>query len=124
MFARAAFVGYTALLLTATHWPGLAIKGPVSRTDLFIHVGAFGTWGVLLWLSGLVRPGVHQAARIAVVTACFGVFDEVTQPLFSRVYDPLDMGADMVGGILAGAFVAWWTLWRAKVRRMAADPAD
>jgi hypothetical protein len=103
----AAFVVYTLVLLTATHWPGLSVQGPVSRTDLIIHVGAFLTWTALLGFSGLVGRAVW---RLAVAGAAFAVFDETTQPLFDRQFDWLDLAADFAGVGLA--CLTLWSLWR------------
>lgn len=96
---RVVFVGCTAALLVATHWPGLAVKGPISRTDLVIHVCVFAAWAFLLGLTGWVKPW-----RLVLVGVCFAVFDETTQPLFSRVFDWSDLGAD-IAGVLVGSGV-------------------
>ena len=92
---RVGFVMYTMALVTATHWPGLAIHGPVTRTDLVIHVGAFGAWTLGLGLTGWVRGW-----WVVAVGACFGVLDETTQPWFDRVFDVADLGADVLGAIV------------------------
>ncbi len=96
---RVVFVGCTAALLVATHWPGLAIKGPISRTDLVIHAGVFAAWTLLLGLTGWVRT-----RRLVLMGVCFAIFDETTQPMFSRVFDWWDLGAD-IAGVLMGAGV-------------------
>ncbi len=97
---RLGFVCYAAALLVATHWPGLAVKGPISRTDLVIHVCVFAGWAFLLGLTGWVR-----AYRLVICGVCFAVFDETTQPLFSRVFDWSDLGADIAGVLVgSGAF--------------------
>jgi len=112
--ARVAFVAYTAALLTATHWPGLAVKGPVERTDLLIHMGAFGGWAVLLfltrWLRAPDRP-VVEGGRVALAAVCFGVFDETTQPLFSRVFDWTDLMADTLGAVLGAGCATLCLVW-------------
>lgn len=106
---RAWFVFYTALLLTATHWPGLTVKGPVDRTDLIIHVCAFCLWTLLLFGAGLIRVcGRWGLVWTAVAGLCFAVLDETTQPLFSRVFDLWDLAADCVGVLLAVALIAVW----------------
>tara|TARA_R110000737_G_scaffold2923_1_gene8298 strand:+ start:144031 stop:144462 length:432 start_codon:yes stop_codon:yes gene_type:complete len=102
--AQMVFVLYTLTLLTATHWPGLAIKGPFSRTDLIIHAGAFGLWTLLLGVTGWVQSKTcirKQALMAALIGIAFGIFDETTQPMFNRVFDLLDLAADAVGAILA-----------------------
>lgn len=97
---RLGFVCYAAALLVATHWPGLAVKGPVSRTDLIIHVCVFAGWAFGLGLTGWVRSWA-----LVGVSVCFAIFDETTQPLFSRVFDWADLGADVLGAMIgAGVF--------------------
>lgn len=110
---RIAFVIYTIALLTATHWPGLAVPGPFSRTDLVIHVGAFGLWTLLLGMTGWVRSKCcvrRSALLVGLIGIAFGCFDELTQPMFDRVFDWLDLAADMTGAILASLvlFVFWY----------------
>lgn len=109
---RIGFVIYTLALLTATHWPGLAVKGPFSRTDLLIHVGAFGLWTILLGMTGWVRSKccVHRSALlVGLIGIGFGCFDELTQPMFHRVFDWLDLAANTTGAIVASVvlFVIW-----------------
>lgn len=104
---RAWFVFYTGLLLTATHWPGLTVKGPVDRTDLIIHVCAFGLWTLLLFGAGLIRVcGRWRLVWTTVAGLCFAVFDETTQPLFGRMFDLWDLAADCVGVLLAITLIA------------------
>lgn len=105
----AAFVLYTCALITATHWPGLQVSGPVDRTDLIIHVGAFCVWTLLLASTGLMRG---SATRLVVVALVFAVLDETTQPLMDRTFDWLDLVAD-TGGVLLGALTAR-VVWRRK----------
>ena len=90
----------TVALLTATHWPGLAIEGPIDRTDLVIHAGVFAVWGALLALA----TGLRLWALL-VVGVLVAAFDETTQPLFNRVFDWTDLGADAVGVLLGASGV-------------------
>ncbi|MBX3379507.1 MAG: VanZ family protein [Phycisphaeraceae bacterium] len=53
---RPVFAGYALLLFTGTHWPNLQIRGPVERTDLWVHLGAFGTWAALAAACGFFGP--------------------------------------------------------------------
>ena len=112
----AAFVVYTVALVTATHWPGLAIRGPVSRTDLVVHFGAFFVWTGLLWLSGLVG---WEAWRLLLVGLAFAVLDETTQPLFRRVFDVLDLVANGAGVAAASVAAAAWQRRRVRPGRRA-----
>jgi VanZ family protein len=99
---RAFFILYALALLTATHWPGLAVKGPFNRMDLVIHCGAFGLWTLMLGLTGWIRSTCcvrRQALIVGLIGIAFGWIDESTQPMFSRVFDWLDIAADMTGAI-------------------------
>ncbi|MFK7883369.1 MAG: hypothetical protein AB8F26_04185 [Phycisphaerales bacterium] len=107
----AAFVLYTAVLVMATHWPGVKITGPVPRPDLFIHLGAFSVWTVLLGLSGLIG---RCPKRLVIWAAVFVVVDETTQPILGRHFDWLDLVANF-GGVLIG-LVVMSLVWRGQAR--------
>lgn len=103
----AAFVVYTLALLTATHWPGLVVNGPVNRSDLYIHFMVFSAWAVLLGFSGLVG---RSPGKLLLIGLAFAVFDETTQPLFRRQFDWADLAAN-AGGVLMGT-LGMAALWR------------
>tara|TARA_A100000171_G_scaffold49507_1_gene58746 strand:+ start:1124 stop:1534 length:411 start_codon:yes stop_codon:yes gene_type:complete len=109
---RALFVFFTVALLVATHWPGLYIPGPFSRTDLIVHAGVFCVWTWLFYGSGFILGGrvcpcgTRRLIWTAVIGMCFAVFDETTQPLFRRVFDLWDLIADIVGVLLAVGLIA------------------
>ncbi len=110
---RVGFVLYTLALLTATHWPGLTVHGPVDRTDLLIHVGVFFVWTCLLFATQWVAAGgcgcfKRRLVWTGVAGVAFGFFDELTQPMFSRVADPWDMAADAVGVLMACGVIWGW----------------
>lgn len=110
---RAFFVLYTLALLTATHWPGLAVKSSFSRIDLVIHLCAFGCWTGMLGLSGwvLLSGSIRKKAIIVgLIGIGFGLTDELTQPLFSRVFDWWDVCADTTGAVLASLVLMF--IWR------------
>ncbi|MFK7760234.1 MAG: VanZ family protein [Phycisphaerales bacterium] len=134
---RVAWVCYTVILLTATHWPKLAIKGPIERTDLVLHMSAFGLWTLLLGGTGWVCSRCCVARRALVVCLIgigFGAFDETTQPFFQRVFDWTDLAADAAGAILASVvlLIVWsWIQKRkfvqsteASAESVAHSPAD
>lgn len=126
--SRVCFVVYTLVLITATHWPGLAIKGPITRTDLVIHVNAFGLWTLLLGLTRWIRSSRclrRQALMVGLIGVGFGWLDETTQPLFSRVFDWLDVAANMTGAILASlVLLLIWMRGNGWSCRISTDPAD
>lgn len=106
--SRAALGVYTALLLTATHWPGLVVQGPVDWTDKIIHCGVFCIWTCLFYLAQLIGGCTCGKRRLiwAIVSGfCFAVFDETTQPIFNRVFDLLDLAADCLGVLLAAGLI-------------------
>lgn len=122
---RATFVLYTGALLVATHWPGLAIKSSFSRMDLVIHAGVFCCWTVLLGLTGWIRsPSCpkRRALVLVLIGTVFGLFDESTQPLFRRVFDPLDLAADSLGAFLGG--VTMLIIWTRSFRSNQGTPPD
>ncbi len=122
---RAAFVLYTSALLVATHWPGLAIKSSFSRMDLIIHAGVFCFWTVLLGLTGWIRtPSCpkRRALVLVMIGIVFAIFDESTQPLFRRVFDPLDLAADSLGAVLGG--VTMLIVWTRSIRSNQDAPPD
>lgn len=112
--ARVAFVVYALALLVATHWPRLEVHGPVPRSDLWLHTGAFAVWGALLHLTGWAgTPGrLRSTLATLVVTLAYATFDEGTQaiPAFGRVFDVSDLvanaGGAVLGSVAAGALCA------------------
>lgn len=112
---RVFIVVYTLALITATHWPGLAVRSSFSRMDLVIHLGSFGCWTFMLGMTGWIRSSCcirRQALMVGLIGIGFGLADETTQPLFSRVFDWLDVAADMTGAILAS--LALLLIWYRK----------
>ncbi|MFG0306890.1 MAG: hypothetical protein ACF8Q5_11825 [Phycisphaerales bacterium JB040] len=98
--ARAIFWLATLALLTATHWPGLAVDGPIDRSDLVVHAIVFAVW------TGLLAGAYAPPARVLIPLALgFAVFDETTQPLFDRTFDRLDLAADAAGVLVASCIV-------------------
>jgi len=113
VLVRVVFVLYTLALLTATHWPGLTIKGPIDRTDLVIHAGVLFWWTVLLYNAGLIAVGgcgclTRRLMWTGLVAIVYSAFDESTQPMFSRTADWTDLGADAVGVLVACGVIWWW----------------
>ena len=113
--SRVCFVLYTITLLTATHWPKLTVQGPIPRTDLVVHLSAFGLWTLLLGATQWIRSSCcirRQALMVGLLGVVFGWFDELTQPLFTRVFDLTDVAANMTGAILAAVVLS--LLWYRK----------
>lgn len=110
-FFGIAWIVYASALLTATHWPGLAVpEGPVSRMDLVVHASAFAGWTLLLFLTKWITPGctTRRITWTALVAVCFAGFDELTQPLFTRTADWTDYIADVSGVLLMSLVLFAW----------------
>lgn len=110
-WARWAFWLFAAILFTATHWPHLKIEGPLPRTDLWLHVGAFSTWAFFLGMSAFFSPpgtGRNFLLTLAIGTA-YACLDEGLQliPALGRTAGWDDLTGD-IGGILLGALASWW----------------
>ena len=111
---RVALGVFVAILATATHWPKLRIEGPVPRTDLWLHLGAFGTLGVLVAAAGLVGAVGSRKNLIASwgLALAYAALDESTQaiPGLGRTAGLDDFAANATGvtlGVLAvGAAMA------------------
>lgn len=113
-----AFFAFALLLFVGTHWPQLRIEGPISRPDLVVHLVAFGIWGLLFCLSGLVgEPGsLATAARGLGIGALYAAFDEASQaiPVLGR-FAGLDDYTFNILGLLIGCSLS--LLVRAKPER-------
>lgn len=112
--ARVAFVVYAVVLFYATHRPNLVIDGPIERTDLVVHVGAFGLWTLLLAATGWAgawRTGLGRL-RVLAIASVYAAADEASQaiPVFRRVFGFDDMAANVLGVVLAVAGL--WALAR------------
>lgn len=117
---RAVFALYALALVTATHWPGLAIASHgISRLDLVIHTGAFACWASLFATCGFFGPvtGRHNLVRSMAIALAYAILDELTQgiPALRRTVDPLDLAANGTGIALAAVALSIWA--RANRRR-------
>lgn len=104
--ARLAFPVYALVLVTATHWPQLRIDGPVARSDLYVHVAAFGLWTCLLIATELLGSWRTKAAiaKSVVIALIYAAIDEGTQaiPALGRTVALDDYLANAAGVGLAG----------------------
>lgn len=115
--ARAAFVVFALVLFTATHWPQLRIVGPVPRTDLWLHVAAFGVWTVLCGASAWWRPwhAKRSLGIVWVVGVLYAAFDEGLQliPAIGRFASWQDYAANVAGVTLGVVVLAGIARFRA-----------
>jgi VanZ family protein len=117
-----ATAAYTLLLVFATHYPKPEeLLGQNAPSDKTLHFLAYSLLAILaggtLAMAG--RWSLRGVGALAVGLAAFGVIDEITQPFFSRMAEPLDWFYDCVG--VAGGLLAVAVLVAA-VR--AASPQD
>ncbi len=100
---------YWIAMFVGTHWP----KGPhlpISGGDKVMHFSAYLGLALLLSLSTLSWWPVLWLKSIGIVglLACYGAFDEMTQPLVGRDCELLDWCADMTGVLLAVGLWLWF----------------
>lgn len=110
---------YALVLFTATHWPALRIDGPVPRTDLWAHLGAFGLWALLAAGCGFFGAwrGWKNLGLAWVLGVAYAGADELLQaiPALQRTCAWDDWFADVLGvtlGVGAGALVGRMWAWR------------
>lgn len=119
---RAAFIVYAPALLLGTLWPNMEIRGPVERTDLWIHAPAFGLWGLLLYASQLLgaRSEWRNVALSGIISLAWAGIDEWAQRFCNRVSAADDFAANALGVWVAMAISAAWC---ARLRNASDDAA-
>jgi hypothetical protein len=100
---RVAFAIYFPVLLLGTHWPALEVPGP-GRSDLLVHLVAFGLWTALLIGAGLFGPALswRNVGMAFAVGAAYSAVSEATQALpFIRRHAAFDdFLANLLGVLL------------------------
>ena len=92
------FVLYSVSLIVATHLPRVpTFVRP--GADKWLHFGAYGCQATLAMgtLYFTNRLGLKNVVYLTIILVIFGVFDELTQPIFSRQAELLDWVADCAG---------------------------
>lgn len=111
-----AFAVYAPMLFLGTHWPNLRIDGPVERSDLWVHLGAFGLWSVLAASCGWFgEPGSwRNLSRAWLLSMAYAAVDESLQaiPALHRTAAWDDYAANAVGITLGSALV--WAVRRVR----------
>lgn len=107
---RVAFILYAIVLTIATHKPQFEIRGPMARTDLWVHVAAFFVATVLLYASRLLGPRSHwrSVALTMLVALAWSALDEWTQQFVQRVTAADDFAANAAGVWLGSVASAIW----------------
>lgn len=102
---RLIFAGYAIVLFVGTHWPNLDVRGPVPRSDLWVHLAAFGLWATLATLAGFFGPALsgRNLSRTWVLGVVYACFDEGTQaiPILGRTSAWDDLASNVLGISLA-----------------------
>jgi VanZ family protein len=113
-------------MFVGTHYP-TPPHTPLGNVDKWMHFSAYLGLALLLSIATAVRRPVSLAIGLAIVLllAGYGVFDELTQPLFGRDCELLDWCAD-VAGILIGTtcFQIGALVWRQRTSREADSPTS
>lgn len=102
---RWVFGVFAVALFLGTHWPNLQIHGPIERSDLAVHLGAFGGWACLAALSGFFGP-VFSGRNLVLcwlLAAGYACIDEGLQaiPWIHRTCAWDDLGFNFLGISLA-----------------------
>lgn len=107
---RLAFAAYAVVLFIGTHWPRLNIQGPVPRSDLWVHLGAFGTWCTLVTLCGFFGPRFSRRNLVLSWTLALGYacIDEGLQgiPALGRTCAWDDLACNALGITIASTALA------------------
>ncbi len=101
---RTLFILSVGVVYASTHWPRLRFQTADQPIDKFLHAGAFGILTAMLWQTQwLSRRWVCM-----LVVAVWAAFDEATQsiPGLGRSAEWDDYSADLMGVLIAGAFLA------------------
>lgn len=111
---RAIFGVYAVAMAVATHWPKLELPPAPIRTDIVVHMGAFGLWATLCALCRWFGPAFcgRNLTLAGVVSLVYSAIDEATQglPGVNRVVGLDDALANAAGVTLAIALL--WALGR------------
>lgn len=104
---------YAAILVAATHYPKPEqFLGSNPPSDKLLHFVAYAVLGCLAAIAVRARSRLtgKKALALAAGLAVFAMLDELTQPIFGRVAEPLDWVFDLIGlaiGIGAVAIASW-----------------
>jgi len=110
LFVYTPLVIYWIVLLIATSLPTNALP-TLGVSDKFMHLGAFFGLGVLLNLTLIfqnryIKLKLRNGFYTVFTGSLYAVFDEVHQYFIpGRFFDLLDLAGDLIGLILAVAFV-------------------
>lgn len=103
----AMLIAYWLLMFFGTHIPRVptSLAGP---NDKVLHLLGYGGLAVLLLglRSSRGPVTIRTIALLWLLLGCYGVFDEITQPLVGRYADVADWIADVVGAAI-GLGITW-----------------
>jgi VanZ family protein len=105
-------IAYWLSMFTGTHLPRVpAAVG--NHNDKLLHFSAYFGLSVLLlsWRGARGPVSWVIVRRTWLLLAAYGVFDELTQPLFDRDAEFLDWVADIFG-VSLGLGMTWWVCYR------------
>jgi hypothetical protein len=105
---RAVWRAYVALVMVMMAWPGVQVRGPVPRSDLWVHFGVFGLLSLVTWWACV---GGRKVLVVWLIAATIGVVTELGQliPMLNRTFGIDDMVFNVLGaGLGAAGSWAWW----------------
>lgn len=127
---RLAFAAYAVVLFVGTHWPKLNIQGPVPRSDLWVHLVAFGTWCTLVTLCGIFGARLSRRNLVLswVLALGYACIDEGLQgiPALGRTcaWDDLAMNALGITIASTGLALVGRAMGRARGRALPESGGD
>jgi VanZ family protein len=113
-----AVIGWAAVLFGLSSIPGSDLPTTsIPSADKWVHICLYGVFGLLCFraVSGSFALTVRKALVTSVLMVLlYGISDEVHQVWVPRRSpDPMDVAADVTGGI-AGALLAAWRFTRSR----------
>jgi VanZ family protein len=98
-------IGWTVLFFAA---PGPVVSSPLHQLTGFVHLGYFAllAWGLASLPSLARRPLPRQTLMVLAVVLAAGGAIELIQPYFGRSASWIDLGIDLLGGLIGMVFLA------------------
>ncbi|TWT65917.1 VanZ like family protein [Posidoniimonas polymericola] len=95
---------YLVVLVFATHYPADVLPSEsIIGIDKVVHVLAYGVLGLLIAMRLPQSSAIKTVLLTTAIAFGIGLLDEITQPYFNRMCDPLDLLADLVGAAIGSA---------------------
>ena len=112
-WARPVLAVYWIALFITTHWPRLQIQIEGMEEvpiDKFLHFGTFFLLSMLIFYAAPAGPAARFATNLlvaSVIATAYAFFDEYSQTLVERVFDRVDISANLIAVSCVSLIVAW-----------------